>query len=144
MLPALNDISVQQSKPTPHKINECNHLIDYSTTYPNIVIRYHASDIILHVDTDTTYLVLPKAHSRITGHFCLSDRPPTNETLKKTERSRSHHLPNTQTCCGLISRSGNKRDVPQWTGNVPNPTHHHRHGLPSTRQWQFPQVQQKN
>ena len=47
MLPALNEISTQQAKPTEQAINKCNHLLDYAATYPNAVIRYHASNMAL-------------------------------------------------------------------------------------------------
>ena len=55
--------------------------MDYVHTYPNATIRYHASDICLHIDYDAEYLVQPQAQSRVAGHFCLSekiiDRTPT-------------------------------------------------------------------
>ena len=52
MIPALNEISAQQYKPTPHTINKCNRLIYYTTAYPDDFIRYHVSDMILHIDND--------------------------------------------------------------------------------------------
>ena len=76
MLHALNKITTQQSKPTAHTITKCNRLLDYAATYPNAVIRYHASNMILHCETDAAYLVLPKSCGRITGHFYLSNHPP--------------------------------------------------------------------
>jgi hypothetical protein len=39
-----------------------------------------ATAMTLHVDTDAAYLVLPKAKSRIAGHYFLSDRPPPAPT----------------------------------------------------------------
>ena len=38
--------------------------------------------MILNGDTDSAYLVLPKARSRIAGHFYLSDEPPPTDTPK--------------------------------------------------------------
>ena len=52
MLPALKEISTQQSKPTTHTITKCNCLLDYAETYPNAAIRYHESNMILHGDMD--------------------------------------------------------------------------------------------
>ena len=49
-------------------------LIDYAHSHHDAVIRYHASDMQLHIDSDTVYLVLPKARSRDVGHFYLSDK----------------------------------------------------------------------
>ena len=56
-------------------------LLDFLSTNPNAIIRYHASDMVLHVDSDAAYLVLPHARSRIAGHYFLSDTPPPNPTL---------------------------------------------------------------
>ena len=49
--------------------------MDYAETYPNIVIRYYASDVVLLLDSDAACLVILKAKSRITGCFYLSDHP---------------------------------------------------------------------
>ena len=38
MLPALNEISTQQSKPTSHTISKFDHLLDYASTYRNTFI----------------------------------------------------------------------------------------------------------
>ena len=56
--------------------------MDYAATYLNMFIRYHASDITLHVDSDTTYIVAPKACSRIAGYFSLSNHPKNIMHLK--------------------------------------------------------------
>ena len=67
MLPALNEIASQQAKPTINIKSKCKRLMDYAATYPDVYIRYYASDMVLHVDSDAAYLVTPKAKSRIAG-----------------------------------------------------------------------------
>jgi hypothetical protein len=91
MLPALNKISSQQARPTQITIDECNQLLDYAATSPDAVIRYHASDMVLHLDTDAAYLVLPQARSRIAGHYFLSDNPPTPPTMPKPKPNGPIH-----------------------------------------------------
>jgi hypothetical protein len=76
MLPALNEIATQQAKPTINTLKKCRRLLDYCATYPNAILRFHASDMILHVDTDAAYLVLPGARSRIAGYYYLSSKLP--------------------------------------------------------------------
>ena len=49
--------------------------MDYIATYPNCFIRYHASDMILSIDSDAAYLVLPGARSRIAGYYHLTRIP---------------------------------------------------------------------
>ena len=80
MLQALNEIASQQACPTQYTLQKCRRLLDYATTYPNAKIRFYASDMTLHVDSDAAYLVLPKARSRIAGHYSLGTprKLPTN------------------------------------------------------------------
>ena len=81
MLPALNTIGSEQAKPTESTKNKCKKLLDYAATYPNAYIRYHASDMVLHVDTDAAYLVLPKARSRVAGYYQLLDYPTKQDSI---------------------------------------------------------------
>ena len=74
MLPALLDIAREQSKPTESTMTKCIRLLDYAATYPDATLRFHASDMILHTDTDAAYLVLPRARSRYAAYFYLSDK----------------------------------------------------------------------
>ena len=60
--------------------------MDYMATYPNSVIRYYASDMIMHVDSDAAYLVAPGAKSRIAGYYYLSDHPK-NSTFSQLNSS---------------------------------------------------------
>ena len=49
--------------------------MDYVYTYPNTFIRYYASDMVLHIDSDAAYLVVPKSRIRVAGYFHLSNHP---------------------------------------------------------------------
>ena len=56
--------------------------MDYAATHPSAKIRYHASDMILHVDLDAAYLVLPQEKIRGAGYFYLRSNPtPSNIIL---------------------------------------------------------------
>lgn len=57
---------------------KCNHLLDYVAWYPNATICIHTSNMILNIDPDVAYLVLPRAYSRLTIHFSLSSKPAPN------------------------------------------------------------------
>ena len=46
-------------------------LLDYAATYPNTVIRYHGSDLLLPVDSGVAYLTMPEAIIFYAGHFIL-------------------------------------------------------------------------
>ena len=75
ILPALNDISTQQSKPAGNTLKIYKRLLDYDATYKNTFLRYHASNMILHVDSDTAYLVAPGTKSRIVRFFYFKQAP---------------------------------------------------------------------
>ena len=80
LLVALNELSTEQAKPTKNTLTKLNKLLDYVATYPNAILRFHTSDMVLHVDSDAAYLVLPEARSRIAGHYFLSDHPDKSLT----------------------------------------------------------------
>ena len=75
ILPALNEIASEQAQPTQKTMDKAQRLMDYVHTYPNAYIRFHASDMVLTIDSDAAYLVAPKARSRVAGYFQLSSNP---------------------------------------------------------------------
>ena len=75
ILPALNEIASEQAHPTQRTKEKAQRLMDYVNTYQHAFIRYKASDMILHIDSNAAYLVAPKARSRVAGYFHLSDHP---------------------------------------------------------------------
>ena len=77
LLPALNEIAAEQAKPTMNTVNKVDNLLMFVATCPNGKLRFHASDMVLHVDSEAAYLVLPNAKSRIAGFFHLVDATPT-------------------------------------------------------------------
>lgn len=58
-LVAVNTVSLSQSSPTKKTQEEAHQLMDYFYTYHNTYIWYHASDMLLHIDSDVAFLVLP-------------------------------------------------------------------------------------
>ena len=84
MLTALGSIAAQQSKGTEKTYAETLWLLNYAATHPNAKICYTASNMILYIQSDTSYLSEPRARSRASGHYFLGDErpdmimPPTN------------------------------------------------------------------
>ena len=77
-----------QAVPTKKTNEKITMLLDYSNTYKIAKIRFYASDMKLHVNSDAAYMVAPKAKSRIAGYFyCNSPSnvspptPPLNGSL---------------------------------------------------------------
>jgi hypothetical protein len=71
ILVALNEIATEQAAPTTDTASQTDMLMDYLHTYPNAVIRYHASDMILKTTVDAADLVQPKARSCAAVHYHL-------------------------------------------------------------------------
>ena len=76
MLVGINKIGSEQALPTTDTIKKTKILVDYAATEPDAVIRFHASDMCLHIDSDTAYIVQPKASSHDAGHYYLRETPP--------------------------------------------------------------------
>jgi hypothetical protein len=75
MLTALSDLSAQQSQATEHTAQATIRFLNYAAINPLAIIRYIASDMVLHIHSDASYLSVPKARSRAAGHHFLSDMP---------------------------------------------------------------------
>jgi hypothetical protein len=56
-------------------------MLDYLATHPDATIRYHASDMILHIHSDACYLSVSNARSRLGGLFFLGNTSPEQDTL---------------------------------------------------------------
>ena len=74
ILPSLNTLVTTQSTSTATTKQEIDHLHDYIDTHPGTKLRYHASDMIIHCDSDAVYLVETKARSRVGGFYYLSSK----------------------------------------------------------------------
>ena len=74
MIVAVNKLAPHQSVPTLEAVKKYNMLMYYAHTYPNTTIRYHASDMCLHIYSDAAYLVQPQARSIVAGNFYLIDK----------------------------------------------------------------------
>jgi hypothetical protein len=75
LLCALGTIASDQATATQLTQDECTWLMDYAACNPLSIIRYHASDMVLYVHSDASYLSETRACSRAAGHFFLSDTP---------------------------------------------------------------------
>jgi hypothetical protein len=69
VLMPLNDITMQQTKAIAKTQAATNQLLDYLATHPDATIRYHASDMVLHIHSDASYLSVSNARSHLGGLF---------------------------------------------------------------------------
>ena len=61
---ALNKIGGEQARATEKTRDGCDMLLNYVTTYPNPKIRFYASDMVFHGDSDAAYLAQTNALSQ--------------------------------------------------------------------------------
>jgi hypothetical protein len=79
---ALSEISSQQAAPTENTMKRVNQFLDYIWAHPDAIIRYHASDMILNVHSDASYLSAPKSRSQAGGYFFLGSLPCDGDPIK--------------------------------------------------------------
>jgi hypothetical protein len=76
VLMPLNDIATEQTKATEKTQAATNQLLYYLATHPDATIRYHTSDMILHIHSDASYLSVSNARSRLGGLFFWRRQTP--------------------------------------------------------------------
>jgi hypothetical protein len=81
VLMPLNDIATEQTKVTEKTQATTNQLLDYLATYPDATIRYNASDMILYIHSDASYLSFSNARSCLGGLFFCGDKSPQEDNL---------------------------------------------------------------
>jgi hypothetical protein len=74
VLMPINDIATEQTKATEKTQAATNQLLDYLVTQPDATIRYHASEIILHIHSNASYLSVSNARSRLGGLFFCGEK----------------------------------------------------------------------
>jgi hypothetical protein len=68
----ISAIALHSSKPTEVTMQQTLQLLDYLAMQEEAVLSYHASNMVLAVHSDASYLSEPKARSQAGGHFFLS------------------------------------------------------------------------
>jgi hypothetical protein len=74
-------LTPEQTKFTEKTQAATDQLLDYLATHPDAAIIYHASDMILHIHSDASYLSASHSRIRLGGLFFCGDKPPKEDTL---------------------------------------------------------------
>jgi hypothetical protein len=74
MLPALGTLAQAQTRGTTATMEAATQLLNYGATQPDDQVTYHASDMILHIHSDASYLSKEKARPRVGGYYFLNGR----------------------------------------------------------------------
>ena len=63
-------------------MKRCRHFLDYMATHLNAKLRYYASDMVLNVHSDASYLSSHNARSRAAGYYFLGSVPKNRQPIK--------------------------------------------------------------
>ena len=86
ILYALNSILEDSSKPTERTMKRVNYLLGYMHTNPYDAIHYHASDMVLNVHPDASYLSAGCGRSHTGGIFFLGHLLRDGTPVKLNEK----------------------------------------------------------
>eukprot|EP00804_Cyclotella_cryptica_P011478 CCRYP_016405-RA/>CCRYP_016405-RA protein AED:0.32 eAED:0.32 QI:0/0/0/1/0/0/3/0/516 len=82
ILMTLSTIAHKQARATQCTNLSVTQLLDYCATHPDATICFRASDMVLNIHSDASYLNAPSARSRISGHFFLGWAPRDHLPIK--------------------------------------------------------------
>jgi hypothetical protein len=74
-------LASEQSNTTEVTADKVIKLLNYCNTHPETKIRYHASDMILHIHSDSCYLSENEAKSRAGGFFYMGNNNKNDKNL---------------------------------------------------------------
>jgi hypothetical protein len=77
----INVLASEQSKATNVIAEKVVKLLNYCNTHPETKIRYHASDMILHIHSDASCLSENEAKSRAGGFFYMGNDTNTKKKI---------------------------------------------------------------
>jgi hypothetical protein len=82
VLMALSAIAVEQTKATTKTMGRCIQLLDYLASNLEAKVRYYASNMIMNIHLEASYLLETKARSRVCGHFFMGRMPKNGKPIK--------------------------------------------------------------
>jgi hypothetical protein len=78
----INGLASEQSNATEVTADKVIKLLNYCNTHAETKIRYHASDMILHIQSYASYLSENEAKSRAVGFFYMGSNAKTDKNLQ--------------------------------------------------------------
>ena len=82
VLMALSSIASEQTKGTKSTSEKAYQGLDYLASHSDAVVRFQASDMVLNIHSNASYLSKPNAHSRACGHFFMGALPIDGKPIK--------------------------------------------------------------
>ena len=92
MLTAIGELAIEQSQATKSTMDKLSQLLlNYCAAHhPDATIRFTASDMILAVESDASYLSVMKGRSRAAGYFFLTNKRSSPTSSYKPNNGAVH------------------------------------------------------
>jgi hypothetical protein len=78
----LSAIASEQMKGTEKTLEKAYQVLDYLASHPNATVQLRASDMVMNIHLDASYLSKPNARSRACGHFFMGILPIDGKPIK--------------------------------------------------------------
>ena len=75
MLLSLNSIAEQQAYPTQNTQGAIKRFLDYAATNPDAIVKFRAIDMVIHIESDISYLYEAHKHRHTGGIYNPSSQP---------------------------------------------------------------------
>ena len=82
VLMGLSSIAVEQTKATEKTMERCIDLLNYLATNQDAKVRFRASDMVMNIHSDASYLSKTSSRSRSWGHFFMGWMPKNDEPIQ--------------------------------------------------------------
>ncbi len=82
VLMALSTILIKQTKSTEKMMAKCMQLLDYLAYHDDAKVHFYASDMIMNIHLDASYLSKGKARSQTCGYFFMGLLPKDDEPIR--------------------------------------------------------------
>jgi hypothetical protein len=82
VLMALSTIASEQTKGTERTMEKAMQVLDYLATHPDATIRFRATDMVMNIHSDASYLSESQSRSRACGHFFLGWLPVEGQPIR--------------------------------------------------------------
>jgi hypothetical protein len=92
VLMVLSTITSKQTKGTERTMEKALQVLDYLVTHPDATVRFRATDMVMNIHSDVSYLLEPNSCSRACGHFFLGWLPVNRQPIRLNEAFHAHCL----------------------------------------------------
>ena len=82
VLAALSTIAIDQTKATQRTMDQCIQLLNYLASNQDAKVRFHASDMVMNIHSDASYLSELGAQIRTCGNFFMGWMPKNGEPIQ--------------------------------------------------------------